>query len=85
MAHNGFGFDLPVLLAEVEQCPRQFAPSIFEDHNINFSDTLLLLRKVKIKNLRVEHGIYGLALPIIDEEGRTQESCWDCAWNRKPI
>ena len=83
VAHNGFGFDFPVLLAEVEQRPRQFVSSIFEDHNINFSDTLPLLRKVKIKNLRVQHGIYGLALPIIDEERWRRVSCWDCAWNRK--
>ena len=85
VTHNGFGFDFPVLLAEVERRPRQFASSIFEDHNINFSDTLPLLRKIKIKNRRVQHGIYGLALPIIDEERRRRESCWDCAWNRKPI
>ena len=63
VTHNRFGFDFPVLLAEVERRPRQFASSIFEDHNINFSDTLPLLRKVKINNLRVQHGIMVLPYP----------------------
>ena len=46
LAHNGFVFDFPVLLAEVERRPRQLAASIFEDHNIHFGDTLPLLRKI---------------------------------------
>ena len=64
MAHNRFGFDFLVLLAEVERRPRQFASSIFEDDNINFSDTLPLLRKI----LRMHHGIYGIAWPMKKDE-----------------
>jgi len=46
VAHNGFCFDFPILLAEVERRPRQLTVSVFEDNNIHFSDTLQLLRKV---------------------------------------
>ncbi len=47
VAHNGYSFDFPVLLAEVERKPRDLAGSSFVTKNIHFSDTLPLLRKVK--------------------------------------
>ncbi|XP_064397556.1 uncharacterized protein LOC135344319 [Halichondria panicea] len=47
VAHNGFSFDFPVLLAEVERRPESLATSIFEAKNIHFSDTLPLLRQMK--------------------------------------
>lgn len=46
VAHNGFAFDYPILLAEVERRPRALSFTTFEDHNIHFSDTLPLLKKV---------------------------------------
>ena len=46
VAHNGFSFDFPVLMAEVERRPERrpesLATSIFEANNIHFSDTLPL-------------------------------------------
>lgn len=46
MAHNGFTFNYPILLAEVERRPRVLALSTFEKGKIHFSDTLPLLKKV---------------------------------------
>ena len=46
VAHNGFAFDFPILLAEVERRPNVLEVSAFEDGNIHFSDSLPLLRKV---------------------------------------
>ncbi len=47
VAHNGYSFNFPVLLAEVERRPRDLAGSSFVTKNIHFSDTLPLLRKEK--------------------------------------
>ncbi len=44
VAHNGFSFDFPILLSEVES--RDIPLSIFENHNVHFSDPLPLLRVV---------------------------------------
>lgn len=46
VAHNGFSFDYPILLAEVERRPRDLAISTLEASNVHFSDTLPLLRMV---------------------------------------
>ncbi len=46
VAHNGFSFDFPMLLAEVERCPENLSTSVFEHANVHFSDTLPLLRQV---------------------------------------
>ena len=46
VAHNGFVFDFPILLAEVERRPGVLATSVFEERNIHISDDLPLLRKV---------------------------------------
>ncbi len=44
VAHNGFSYDFPILFSEVES--RQIPLSIFQTHNIHFSDSLPLLRVV---------------------------------------
>ena len=48
VAHNGFLFDFPILLAEVKRRPEVFNLSIFETNRIHFADTLPLLRKVPV-------------------------------------
>ena len=45
VAHNGFAFDFPILLAEVERHP-ELDLFNFQTGNVHFSDTLPLLRKV---------------------------------------
>ena len=45
VAHNGFAFDFPILLAEVER-RMELHLSDFVSRNIHFSDTLPLLRRV---------------------------------------
>ncbi len=50
VAHNGFSFDFPILLAEVERRPDALSASSFETHRIHFIDTLPLLRQVSINN-----------------------------------
>ena len=45
VAHNGFSFNFPILLAEVERHV-ELHLSAFLSANIHFSDTLLLLWKV---------------------------------------
>jgi len=45
VAHNGFAFDFPILLAEVERRV-ELQLTLFRSANIHFSDTLPLLRKV---------------------------------------
>ena len=40
LSHNGFSFDFPVLLAEVERRPQQLNVSTFLAHHIHFGDTL---------------------------------------------
>ena len=45
VAHNGFAFDFPILLAEVERHP-ELDLFNFRTGNVHFSDTLPLLRKV---------------------------------------
>ena len=46
VAHNGFSFDFPILMAEVERRPRELNIEDFTAKNIHFSDSLPLLRKV---------------------------------------
>lgn len=46
VAHNGFSFDFPILLAEVERRPEVLNTSTFEAYRIHFTDTLPLLRQV---------------------------------------
>ena len=45
VAHNGFTFDYPLLLAEIERTPEINVQSLKES-NIHFADTLPHLRKV---------------------------------------
>ncbi len=45
VAHNGFLYDFPILLAEIER-RTELAFSLFIGGNVHFSDTLPLLRKV---------------------------------------
>ena len=45
VAHNGYNFDYPILLAEMER--HEINPKCFERNNIHFSDTLYSLRQVK--------------------------------------
>ncbi len=44
VSHNGYQFDFPMLLAEVER--NNLDSSCFERHNVHFSDTLKHLREV---------------------------------------
>lgn len=46
VAHNGFAFDFPILLAEVERRPMELSIKSFEANRIHFCDTLPCLRKV---------------------------------------
>ena len=46
VAHNGFTFDFPILLAEMERRKDHFTTSLIHSHNIHFADTLVALRKV---------------------------------------
>ncbi len=66
VAHNGFSFNFPLMLAEVERRPKQLALCVFEDQNIHFSDTLPLLRKVCIHQLLQHKMIF---LIVLNEEG----------------
>ena len=49
VAHNGFSYDFPLLLAEIERRPTQLATADLIHHKIFFADTLPYLRKVSIK------------------------------------
>lgn len=46
VAHNGFVFDFPLLLAEIERRPNCLSTQHFVSHNIHFGDTLPHLRQV---------------------------------------
>ena len=46
LAHNGFGFDYPILLSELERRPDKVSTTLLEEKNIHFSDTLPVLKKV---------------------------------------
>lgn len=50
VAHNGYAFDFPILLAEVERRPTQLAIANMEARNVHFCDTLPFLRKVSISD-----------------------------------
>ena len=47
VAHNGDGFDFPVLLAEMERRPKLMAVTDLVRHNIHFTDTLSTLKQVR--------------------------------------
>lgn len=46
VAHNGYRFDFPTLLAEIERRPEKLALSQLSSHRIHFSDTLGHLKQV---------------------------------------
>ncbi len=50
VAHNdnGFVFDFPMLLAEVERLSGTLDPSVFKEMKIHFGDTLPLVRQVGV-------------------------------------
>ena len=50
VAHNGFAFDFPLLLAEIE---RGQLNTSFHDHNISFADSLIGLRQVRCRYMHV--------------------------------
>ena len=47
VAHNGFKFDFPILMAEVERRPESLELASFSRHKIHFVDTYPLVQKVK--------------------------------------
>ena len=47
VAHNGYRFDFPMLLAEIERRPEKLALSQLSSHRIHFSDTLGHLKQVR--------------------------------------
>ena len=47
LAHNGFKFDFPILLAEIERRPEQLDTSCLARHRVHFADTLPVLRKAR--------------------------------------
>ena len=78
VAHNGFAFDFPILLAEVERRP-ELDLFNFRTGNVHFSDTLPLLRKVVtfIKSMILLEFFYF----YLDEEGWGRNSPWDITWD----
>ena len=47
VAHNGFAYDFPLLLAEIERRPNCLSTQHFVAKNIHFADTLPHLRQVE--------------------------------------
>ena len=47
VSHNGYRFDFPMLLAEIERRPEKLALSQLLNHRIHFSDTLGYLKEVR--------------------------------------
>ena len=47
MAHNGFSYDFPILMAEIERRSGQLSVNDIITHNIDFADTLPYLRQAK--------------------------------------
>ena len=48
VSHNGYRFDFPILLAEIERRPEKLALTQLVTHNIHFSDTLGHLKTVNL-------------------------------------
>ena len=48
VAHNGYTFDFPMLLAEIERRPQKLSLSQLSLHRIHFADTLGYLKQVSI-------------------------------------
>ena len=46
VAHNGFAYDFPLLLAEIERRPKYLSTQELVTHNVRFADTLPHLRQV---------------------------------------
>ena len=55
VAHNGYRFDFPILLAETERRPEKLALSQLSSHRIHFSDTLGYLKQVGFTLLILIH------------------------------
>ena len=47
VAHNGYKFDFPILLAEISRRPHQLKIDALVSHNIHFADTLTHLQQSK--------------------------------------
>ena len=47
VAHNGYKFDFPMLLAEISRRPHQLKIDALVSHNIHFADTLTHLKQSK--------------------------------------
>ena len=73
VAHNGFAFDFPILLAEVER-RMELHLSDFVSRNIHFSDTLPLLRRYCYLFVWSVSFVYFFLLLYLVEEG----------WGRDP-
>lgn len=64
VAHNGFSFDFPILMSEVETRDN-ISLALFTSNSIHFSDSLPLLRSVCLRYTRN----YIIQFFFIDEEG----------------
>ena len=47
VAHNGFAYDFPLLLAEIERRPKHLSMQEFVNHNVHFADILPHVRQVQ--------------------------------------
>ena len=48
VAHNGFSYDVPLLLAEIDRRSNNLTTSALIEENICFADTLQYLKQVNI-------------------------------------
>ena len=82
VAHNGYVFDFPMLLAEIERRPEKLSLSQLSLHKIYFADTLRYLKQVSI-NLEYHRCTIVLYL------GQEGWSCWSKTshqiWSGKPV
>ena len=74
VAHKGFTYDFPILLAEVERRSGSLDVSAFTKHQIHFADTYPLLQKVNKYSITICYTTI-----VIGEEGQGQET-GGCAW-----
>ena len=76
VAHNGFAYDFPLLLAEIERISNCVSTQHFVTKNIHFADTLPHLRQVES----------GKSLLFVDEVAimYAGKEGWASSSNREP-
>ena len=50
VAHNGFSYDFPLLLAEIERRPKELSTANLSHCRLFFADTLLHLRQIRFSH-----------------------------------